>query len=106
MIIFPKSNPSTPLSVATSYKAPSRDVINPTQSADNHFDQVNITRESSSADRFRREWISRLVKEVRTSHTASDIQRIRSEVQSGDYQPDAKEIAAKILLEENSRADF
>lgn len=106
MIILPKGNPSAPLSVASPYKAPSRDLINQTPPSDNSFDQVNISRESSTTDRFCREWVSRLVKEVRTCHTANDIKRIKSEVQSGSYQPDVKEIAAKILLEENSRADF
>jgi|GEM_PF-2431875 len=105
MIILPNGGASTPISKPVSYKAPVRDTANQAQSPENYFDQVSIKRDASATDRFRREWVSRLVNEVRTSHTANDLQRIKSEVQNGTYQPDAKEIAAKMLLEEQSRAD-
>lgn len=106
MIILPKSGASTPITKPASYKAPVRDTASPSPAPENSFDQVTIKRDSSATDRFRREWVSRLVNEVRTSHTANDIQQIKSQVQSGTYQPDAKEIATKMLLEEQSRADI
>lgn len=72
------------------------------QVAEGLFDKVKISRESSSADQFQRELVSRLVREVRTTHTTSDIQRIKNDVQSGTYKPNANEVAAKLLLEENT----
>ena len=105
MIISPKGSTPSPLSMVSPYKTPSRDSITYAQSSDTHFDQVSISRDASVSDQFRKEWVSRLVKEVRTTHTANDISRIKSEVQSGSYQPDAKEIASKILLEEHNRAN-
>lgn len=89
--------PTSPLaqqrtSVRSNQTAPSR--------SDMQFDQVQISRERSGSDRFHRELVSRLVQEVRTMHSSNDIARIKSEVQSGNYQADPTEIAAKLLLED------
>lgn len=72
------------------------------QVMEGQYDKVCISRESSGTDLFQRELTSRLVREVRTAHTSSDIQRIKNEVQIGSYKPDANEIAAKMLLEESA----
>lgn len=89
-------------SIPNQFKASTRGNAASPQVSELHFDQVNISRESSTAVQFRQECLSRLVREVRTAHTASDISRIKAEVQNGSYQPDAVEIAAKLLLEENN----
>lgn len=91
-----------PISSPSQYKSATSNNARPSQFAGAHFDQVNIS-QSSTSEQFRKELVSRLVHKVRTLHTANDIHRIRAEVQSGTYQPDAVEIAAKLLLEENSR---
>jgi len=91
-----------PISAPSQYKTTPRNNTGPSQVAGTHFDQVNISRESSTSEQFRKELVSRLVREVRTSHTSHDIQLIKAEVQSGTYQPDAAEIAAKLLLEGNN----
>ncbi len=107
MITPPKGSAgvmSTMLSPA--YHVASRNRTQVPQTSERQFDQVNISRESSGAEQFRQECVSRLVREVRTAHTASDIARIKAEVQSGTYQPDAVEIAAKLLMEGSARDQY
>lgn len=95
-----------PLSFSSPYQVASRPRNLQPQASGKQFDHVNISRESSAAEQFRQECVSRLVREVRTSHTTSDIARIKAEVQNGSYQPDAIEIAAKLLLEGNNRDNY
>lgn len=103
MIIQPKGSSGVfPSSAPSQYKPSTRSNTGPSQAPDMYFDQVNISRQTSTSDQFRKEVVSRLVREVRTSHTANDIQRIKAEVHGGTYQPDATEIASKLLLEANN----
>lgn len=64
-----------------------------------HFDQVEISREPSGSERFRKELSARLVREVRTANSTGNVQKIRMEIQSRAYRADPAEIAAKMLLE-------
>lgn len=70
-----------------------------TRETEGSFDQVRISQETSGESGFRRELVSRLVREVRTVNTTGDIQRLREEVRSGDYRPDPAGMAARMLLE-------
>jgi negative regulator of flagellin synthesis FlgM len=92
----------SPIFPSVSYTPSSNSSTARPQIAEGQFDKVNISRDSSGTDQFQRELVSRLVREVRTAHTSSDIQEIKSEVQAGIYKPNANEIAAKLLLEENT----
>ena len=89
-----------PATGLTRYKAPTSDTIPRNTRRAGQFDQVNISHEPCGADQFQREVVSRLVREVRTTHSAFDIQKIKDQVQNGSFQPDAAEVAAKLLLEE------
>lgn len=62
------------------------------------FDQVSISQSPMGQSKFHRELTSRLVQEVRTANSTGNIQRIREDIQSGSYQIDPAEIAAKMLL--------
>ena len=62
------------------------------------FDQVALSSEPSGADRFRMELVSRLSREVRSAVTTRDIQALRQQVSTGEYRPDARQIAARMLL--------
>lgn len=95
----------SPLFPPVSYTPSSLPSAARTQITEGQFDKVNISRDSYGSDQFQKELVSRLVREVRTAHTSSDIQRIKSEVQNGIYKPNANEIAAKLLLEENTRGN-
>lgn len=66
------------------------------------YDQVSLSKLPQGEQDFRKQMVSRLVGQVRTAHTTGDIQRIKDDVTAGTYKPDATEIAAKLLLEENT----
>jgi anti-sigma28 factor (negative regulator of flagellin synthesis) len=89
-----------PTAGLTRYQAPASQTIPRNARRDSQFDQVNISREPGGTEQFQREVVSRLVREVRTTHSAFDIQKIKDQVQSGSFKPDAAEVAAKLLLEE------
>jgi anti-sigma28 factor (negative regulator of flagellin synthesis) len=91
-----------PVFPSVSFAPSSPDSTSRSQVAEGQYDKVNFSRESSGTDQFQRELVSRLVREVRTVHTASDIQQIKTEVNSGYFKPDANEIATKLLLEANT----
>jgi len=95
----------SPLFPPVSYMPGSLPSATRPQIAEGQFDKLNISRDSSGTDQFQKELVSRLVREVRTAHTSSDIERIKSEVQNGTYKTNANEIAAKLLLEENNRGN-
>jgi len=61
------------------------------------YDQVSLSREGTGESRFLREAAS-LSQQVRTTNTTGKIQELRRQVQSGEYQPDAQEIARRMLL--------
>lgn len=61
------------------------------------YDSVTLS-PSSGEDRFFKELVGRVAQEVRTSTTTGDIRALRQQVASGQYQPDASAIAARMLL--------
>lgn len=62
------------------------------------FDQVALSSEPTGTDRFRMELVSRLSREIRSAVTTRDIQALRQQVSTGEYRPDAQQIAARMLL--------
>ena len=60
------------------------------------FDQITL---SAATDRNAfRQMVSDLAYQVRTHNTTGKIQELRSQVASGEYRPDARETAARMLL--------
>lgn len=98
-MINPTKGPGSPAAI---YRATAQSgKANKSQStsqADSQFDQVSIS-QTSKDHLFHQQMVSRLVGETRTVHTTSDIQRVKEEVSSGTYEIDAKEIAARMMLE-------
>ena len=62
------------------------------------YDSSSFTAVSDTRERFRREMVSRLSQEVRTTTTTGRIQELRQAVSAGEYHPDAAEIAKKLLF--------
>lgn len=64
------------------------------------FDQItlNTQREAQGEGRIQQEVASKLSHEIRTHNTTSKIAQLKEEVQSGTYQMDARETAARMLL--------
>ena len=61
------------------------------------YDKLSLSREGVGDSRFLREAAS-LSQQVRTTNTTGKIQELRRQVQSGEYHPDARETAARMLL--------
>lgn len=61
------------------------------------FDQVTLSAHEGE-DPIKMELQSRLSQEVRTATTTGTLASLRQEVQSGQYQVDARSIAKKLLL--------
>lgn len=64
------------------------------------FDQITFnTRENMDENsRIQKEMVAKISHEVRTHNTTGKIAQLREEVQSGTYQVDAREIAARMFL--------
>ena len=56
--------------------------------AESSFDQITLSAGQAAS----------LSQQVRTFNTTGKIQELRSQVASGDYRPDARETAARMLL--------
>ena len=70
-----------------------------TRAAEGQFDQITLSAQSGqvSAPTFR-EMAATLSQQVRTYNTTGKIQDLRQQVASGEYRPDARETAARMLL--------
>ncbi len=73
-----------------------------TRTAEGSFDKIAISQDVSAGHRFQMEIVGRLSQEVRTAVTTGDIQELRRQVLSGEYRPDAREIAARMLMMEGA----
>ena len=89
-----KINPAAP--VARSYPAPSHAAVQ-AQKDDfaRRFDSVKISEGGVSMEK---ELTGKLSQEVRTATSTDMIAALREQIRSGTYQPDAMEIAKKMLL--------
>jgi anti-sigma28 factor (negative regulator of flagellin synthesis) len=61
------------------------------------YDSVTISSQTTES-RFQKELVSRLEKEVRTSVSTGNIQKLKQQVDAGEYVPDPMRIAGKILM--------
>lgn len=65
--------------------------------AESSFDQITLSAGQTASPAFRALAVS-LSQQVRTYNTTGKIQDLRSQVASGEYRPDARETAARMLL--------
>ena len=65
--------------------------------AESSFDQITLSAGQAASPTFR-DLAASLSQQVRTFNTTGKIQELRSQVASGDYRPDARETAARMLL--------
>lgn len=64
---------------------------------ENSFDQITLSAGQAASPTFR-DLAAGLSQQVRTFNTTGKIQELRSQVASGEYRPDARETAARMLL--------
>ena len=62
------------------------------------YDQVQFSSHLDEMSKRVKETVGRLSQEIRACVTTQDIERLRQQVNSGDYQPAPQEIAARMLL--------
>ena len=62
------------------------------------YDQVAFSSHLDETERRVKETVGRLSQEIRSRVTAQDLDDLRRQVADGSYQPDAREIAARMLL--------
>ncbi len=67
------------------------------QTAESSFDQISLSAGQEANPSFRA-MAAALSQQVRTYNTTSRIQDLRNQVASGEYRPDARETAARMLL--------
>lgn len=65
--------------------------------AEGSFDQISLSGGQAASPAFR-DLAASLSQQVRTFNTTGKIQDLRSQVASGQYRPDARETAARMLL--------
>ena len=69
------------------------------ESAESSFDQITLSaRAGQEASPTFRSLAASLSQQVRTHNTTGKIQELRGQVASGEYRPDARETAARMLL--------
>ena len=62
------------------------------------FDQVQLSKRPQGMEGQARELADRISRQVRLRHTTGELDAIHTQIQNGTYQPDASEIAARMLL--------
>ncbi len=78
--------------------APQRDTVTTPVQSEGNFDSITLSDPGSSESRFHKDLVGRISQEIRTTTTTSDIRTLRQQVASGEYQPNASAIAARMLL--------
>ena len=73
------------------------DAVNPAAPGQ-RYDQVQFSSQLDATGRRLKETVARLSQEVRTRITTQELDHLRQQVSAGTYQPDAGEIAARMLL--------
>lgn len=67
------------------------------KAAESSFDQITLSGGQAASPTFR-DLAASLSQQVRTFNTTGKIQELRSQVEAGEYRPDARETAARMLL--------
>ena len=68
------------------------------RAAESSFDRISLSAGQEEASTTFRGMAAALSQQVRTYNTTGKIQDLRSQVASGEYRPDARETAARMLL--------
>ncbi len=69
------------------------------RTAESSFDQITLSaRAGQEASPTFRKMAADLSRQVRTYNTTGKVQELRHQVMSGEYRPDARETAARMLL--------
>ena len=90
------SSAVTPITTVSKPIATTVNHVAETTSPVGKFDNVSISADNSNS--FHMNLVSRLAHEVRTATTTADIRELRQAVSSGEYTPDPKAIACKMLF--------
>lgn len=71
--------------------------------AGQRYDQVEFSSQLSETEKRVKETVSRLSQEIRGRNTSQEVERLQQQVAAGEYRPNARDIAARMLLmrEEN-----
>lgn len=69
-----------------------------TQGVEKFYDQITLSSHKKGDEATLREVSANISHEVRTHNTTGKIAELRDQVQSGTYQADARETAARMLL--------
>ena len=85
-----------PISSSSLYNRKS-DLSSPV-SAEQRYDQIQFSSHLDETGKRVKETVGRLSQEIRTQVTTQDVERLRQQVSSGEYQPSSREIAARMLL--------
>ena len=72
--------------------------LSPNTTTHSNYDSSSFSAVTDSHNRFQMDVVSRLSCEVRTATTTGRIQELRRAVASGEYHPDAGEIAKRMLF--------
>ena len=62
------------------------------------YDQIQFSSHLSDAEKRIKETTGQLTRQIRTRPSHQELEALRDQVSSGDYQVDAREIAARMLL--------
>ena len=82
----------------TAKSIPTGNGIEKNRQADGCYDQLSLSKEDSDEARFIKEVTAKMSYQVRTNNTTGKIQELKRQVNQGEYQIDASEIAARMLL--------
>lgn len=69
------------------------------QMGSGRFDQLQISQTYDDVEKKVMELTGQVSQQVRVRHTAGELSLLQQQIREGTYQPDAREIAAKMLLE-------
>lgn len=69
-----------------------------TRAQESSFDQITLSAQAGQEGGSFRKLVSELSYQVRTFNTTGKIQELRQQVAEGEYRPDARETAARMLL--------
>lgn len=86
-----------PLAGAALHSAPAAGHANHAVVQQN-YDQFQCSAQLDGDETRLRDTVSSLLQKTRTRPTRSEMETLRQQVQSGTYQPDAKEIAARMMM--------
>lgn len=64
------------------------------------FDQFQLTTHPDSQEAMVQKSMSRVIRQVRTRPTRAELTELKSQIAGGTYQPNAREIAARMMMTE------